>query len=376
MNDGENFSSDTLGDGGKGPVAEAVGETEPAVTFTEDLWLDRLARKIGFGWISEQLPGEIPPSYVYAVVLILAVEISLQGRSYLLTGSAHVLENPFFILQPIGLLYAVYGSRALRKRYHKVMWEMNISERATDPERLIHIVPNWLPWGMFVATVGVTYVRVLSLGGPLAVFQDYGLSGFLGFTVANPIWLSIAAQFLAVYLSVVLLAPWRLWKSDVGIHFLDPERLGGLRPLGELIKHAYYYLVAGLIAVALIVYEPVLSDPTVEVTAATNLFFTLAWVGTIATIAFGVFVLHRFMHREKRRELKRLEEVRQQHSDNPWDIARYAVSQDNQDIIEEVQQRMEIVSGTREYPATFSIWSQLLLSIVLPKAVQVFVASI
>ncbi|WP_142985086.1 hypothetical protein [Halorubrum cibi] len=253
---------------------------------------------------------------------------------------------------------------------------MDVSERASDPERLIQIVPNWLPWGLFLVTVAVTYIRVLSLGGPVAVYRDYGLSGFLGFTVANPIWLSIAAQFLAVYVSVVLLAPWRLWRSDVGIHFLDPERLGGLRPLGELIKHAYYYLAAGLIALALVIYEPILSDPTVEITAATNLFFTLAWVGTIATIAFGVFILHRFMHREKRRELHRLEQARRQHTEDPWDVATYSVPRDNRDIIDDIQHRMSLVSETREYPATFSIWSQLLLSIVLPKAIQMFIANI
>ncbi|GAB7008481.1 hypothetical protein [Halorubrum trueperi] len=357
-------------------VNEAADDADRSVTFDEDLWLDRLARQIGFGWIADRLPGQIRPSYLYAIVMILGIEIALQGRSYLVSGTAHIFQNPFFILQPIGLLGAVYGSRALCERYQQVMEEMNISERASSPERLIRIVPNWLPWGLFLGTVSVPYIRMLSLGGPVAVYRDYGLSGFLGFTVANPIWLSMAAQFFAIYLSIVLIAPWRLWKSDIGIHFLDPEQLGGLRPLGELIKHAYYYMVAGLIIVALIVYEPMLSDPTVEVTAATNLFFTLAWVGTIATIGFGVFILHRFMHREKRRELRRLEEVRKRYTNNPWDIATYTVSQDKEDVVEEIRHRMSIVSETNEYPATFSIWSQLLISIVLPKAVQLFITNI
>lgn len=357
-------------------VTEAADDADRSVTFDEDLWLDRLARRIGFGWVADRLPGQIRPSYVYAIVMILGIEIALQGRSYLVSGTAHIFQNPFFILQPIGLLGAVYGSRALCNRYQKVMEEMNISERASSPDRLIRIVPNWLPWVLFFGTVSVPYIRVLSLGGPIAVYRDYGLSGFLGFTVANPIWLSMAAQFFAIYLSIVLIAPWRLWKSDVGIHFLDPEQLGGLRPLGELIKHAYYYMVAGLIIVALIVYEPMLSDPTVEVTAATNLFFTLAWVGTIVTIGFGVFILHRFMHREKRRELRRLEEVRKRYTSDPWDIATYTVAQDKEDIVTEIRHRMAIVSDTNEYPATFSIWSQLLISIVLPKAVQLFLSSI
>jgi hypothetical protein len=376
MSDTGNAPANSLDSKENALVSEAANDGDFSVTLTQDLWLDRLARRIGFGWVADRFPGQIPPSYLYAIVMILSIEVALQGRSYLVSGTAHILQNPFFILQPIGLLGAVYGSRALLKRYHQVMEEMNISERASSPERLIHIVPNWLPWVLFLGTVSVPYIRMLSLGGPTAVYRDYGLSGFLGFTVANPIWLSIAAQFFAVYLSIVLLAPWRLSKSGIGIHFLDPEQLGGLRPIGELIKHAYYYMVAGLIIVALVVYEPVLSDPTVEVTAATNLFFTLAWVGTIATIAFGVFILHRFMHQEKRRELHRLETVRKRHTNNPWDIATYTVSQDKEDIVKEIQHRMDVVSKTNEYPATFSIWSQLLISIVLPKAVQLFITNI
>ncbi|MFC7133355.1 MULTISPECIES: hypothetical protein [Salinibaculum] len=359
-----------------GAVMDALDEDELTATFTEDLWLDRLARKLGFGRLSEWLPGETPPSYLYALVLIGTIVPVLNGRAYLVGDPVVYLQNPFFVLQPIALLGAVYGSRALRRRYHQVTREMNIADRTRDPDKLIDIVPDWLPWAFFVSAVLLNYVRVLALGGPVAIYQDKGLSAVIGWMVVNPIWASIAAQFFAVYLSVELIAPWRLWRSDIGIDFRDPEGLGGLRPLGELIKHAYYYMVAGLIAFALVTYGPVLSVAEWGPTATTNVIFTTAWVATVATVAYGVFTLHRFMRREKRRELHRLKQVEQKYTDDPWDITAYTVSQDDQEMVDEIRQRMERVSATNEYPATFSIWSQLLVSIVLPKAAQLLIASV
>jgi len=82
------------------------------------------------------------------------------------------------------------------------------------------------------------------------------------------------------------------------------------------------------------------------------------------------------MRREKRDELWRLERLRQEYIQNPWDIKSFSISEENQDAVDEIEQRMEKVSATREYPATFTIWSQLLLSIVFPKAFQLLLASI
>jgi hypothetical protein len=154
---------------------------------------------------------------------------------------------------------------------------------------------------------------------------------------------------------------------------MDPHGVGGMRPLGELVKRAYYYIVVGLVAYALITYAPLVESAPVNATAGT--VFTAVWVLSVATVAFAVLTLHRFMHREKREEIRRLERRLHDHVENPYDVAEYAVPEDESDAVEDIQQRIERVSATSEYPATFSIWSQLLLSIVIPKAVQLLLAS-
>lgn len=98
-------------------------------------------------------------------------------------------------------------------------------------------------------------------------------------------------------MSVEFIAPWRLSNSDVGIHFLDPQGVGGLRPLGELVKKAYYVMI-GLIGYAFITYAPFIESWTTPFGA--NVLFTAIWVSTVATVAFAVLTLHRFMRRENR----------------------------------------------------------------------------
>ncbi|RLM63211.1 hypothetical protein DVK05_07935 [Halorubrum sp. Atlit-8R] len=352
---------------------DVAGIGEP---FDEDLWLDGLARKVGMGHLSDALPGSVPPSYLYALVTIGVLELVLGAYSYAIGEPVIYLQNPFFLLQPIGLLAAVYGSRSLRRRYHEVTVEMRIRNRTDDPERLTNVIPSWLPWTVFLSVVAVNYVRLFALGGPVAVYQDANLAAVIGWTVANPVWASIATQFFTVYVAVTLIAPRRLRDSDVGVDFLDPEGLGGLRPIGELVKHAYYYVVAGLVAIGLVLYGPAIVGIEWERTTATNLIFTTVWLSSVATVGYAVFTLHQFMRDEKRRELHRLRAMEERLVEDRWGVGFQRASSEKQGVLEGVRRRMERVSATQEYPATFSIWSQLLLSIVIPKAVQLVVARI
>lgn len=358
--------------------------TEPTATskqpllepFDQDLWLDRLARRVGFGWLSQRLPGNIPPSYLFAVILVGTIVPTINAYAYLAGDPVVYIENPLFVLQPLAIVGGVFGARALRRRYHRVAQEMNLEERAEDPEPLLNIVPTWLPWVLFVATLLQIGARVWALGGFGAIYRDGGLTMVVGWGILNPLWSILAIQFVAVYVAIEIIVPWRLYKSDIGVDFLDPEGLGGLRPIGELVKHAYYYMVAGLIAFALVVYGPIVSAASWGPTATTSIVFTVIWLGTVATVAFAVLILHQFMREEKRRELHRLDQLFREAVDNPWDIKHYAVDDKKEAFVEELQQRTEMVSATREYPATFSIWSQLLISIVLPKAVQLVLATV
>jgi hypothetical protein len=374
MSDQSNKSSPT----GVSGVTQADTTVDPLLVepFMQDLWLDGLARRIGFGWLSRRLPGDIPPSYLFAVILVCTIAPTINAYAYLVGDPVVYIQNPFFILQPLALIGGVFGARALRQRYYRVTREMRIEERTDNPEPLLNIVPSRLPWIFFSVALLQNFARVWALGGFRGIYQESGITAVIGWGILNPIWSALAVQFVVVYLAIEFIAPWRLYKSDIGIDFLDPEGLGGLRPIGELIKHAYYYMVAGLIAFALVVYGPLISAPSWNPTATTSIVFTVGWLGTVGTVAFAVFVLHQFMRQEKRLELHRLTRMLRETIDNPWDIKTYDVDEDKQALVDELQNRIDTVSATREYPATFSIWSQLLISIILPKAFQLLLTTV
>lgn len=335
----------------------------------DELWLDRFARRLGFGWVAAKLPWDVPPSYVYAVVTVgvftpfLTLYAVANGRDTIYA------TNPYFVLQPLVLIGGVVAARSLHRRYREVVEEMHISERATNPGPIVDIVPSWLPPGMFAVAATLQLLR-----GVVGTGWDYVGDVIANMVVFPFVYAPIIAQFAAMYLAIEFIAPVRISRSDVGVHFLDPEGVGGLRPLGELVKTAYYYIVVGLIAYALITYAPFVTASW-EVTAYAGGLFTAVWLVSVATVAFAVFTLHRFMRREKRTEIHRLETRLADIVENHFEVASYTVPDDRRDEVEELRDRIRRVSETREYPATFSIWTQLLLSVAIPKALQLVLAA-
>lgn len=336
----------------------------------QELWLDTFARYLGFGRLKRFFNIPFLPSYLYAAVTVIGWAILSTSLDFIYFGTEPIyVRNPYFLIQPIVLLASVYGAHSLRRSYAAAINEMKIANRTNKPDQFRDLFPSWVPWLLFGTAAMLQLIRTY------ADFGTFTSTGLVGNAIIFPfVYAPIIVQFLIVYLEIEFVAPWRLYTSDVGIHFLDPHGVGGLRPFGELIKKAYYFIVAGLIAYALLIYAPGLAVASVSATAGA--IFTGVWAVTIATVAFAVFVLHRFLHREKREELERLEDELRMHIENPWEVSEYTVPEDAADRVEDIRQRIDTVSATREYPATFNIWTQLLLSVAIPKAVQLFLANI
>lgn len=360
-----------MSDGHETGVEISDERSELTTTGKTDLWLDQFACYLGFGWLVKHIAGDLAPSYLYAITtIVLSYAFTI---TYNVTNDIPLIyrENPYFALQPLILIGAVYGAHSLKAAYDRVMKEMRVAERASNPMSLLDPVPSWLPWTLFVVGAGLQITRAAFLD-----MSGWGLTDYLANFFLFPfVFLPIVVQFFTVYISIEFLAPWRLSKSDVSIDFLDPQGVGGLRPIGELVKKAYYYIVVGLIGYALITYAPFVNSAW-TVTVADQAIFTFIWVVSVGTVAFAVYTLHRFMHREKRKEIHRLETRLRNCIQNPWDVQSYEVPEDKQAEVADLRERIDRVSATSEYPATFSIWTQLLLSIVLPKAVQLFLATI
>lgn len=339
----------------------------------QNFWLDGLAGKLGFRWIADQLPGSLPPSYVYAVFAVVVPEISFIIYNQQLDLTLGYVHNPYMILEPVILIGAVIAARQLQRDYDRVMDEMDIRNRAPSPNNILAPVPSWLPWLLFILGVAVLFVF------PGAVHRWERLTTYVdNFFVLPFVYTPIVVQFFTTYLTIEFLGPWKLSKSDdIGIHFFDPEGVGGLRPLGELVKKAYYFVVIGLIGYALIMYEPFVdAGPSIASTSSGDILFTVIWLSTISTVVFAVLTLHRWMHREKRKEICRLEKELHEYVDDPYDIEQRPVPDDKKEHVKDLKERIARINSTSEYPATFNIWSQLLISIALPKLIQLFISNV
>lgn len=334
------------------------------------IWLDQFARYFGFGHLSEYLSFSLPPSYLYATVAVLGWTLISTGADLFIFNNVPIYaRNPYFLLQPLILIFSVYGAHSLNHSYQEAITEMRLQERSSNPRQFTDLIPTWLPWLLFGIAAGLQLVRTY------ADFADFTTLGIVANGFVFPfVYAPILVQFFIVYVAIEFILPWRLYQSDVGIHFLDPHGVGGLRPLGELVKKAYYYIVGGLIIYAFITYAPGVEGWEVSTIAGT--IFTGVWLTSIATVAFAVLLLHRFLHLEKREELRKLEDELHSRVKNPWKVREYSIPDDATAEVEDIRQRISEVSSTREYPATFSIWTQLLLSVAIPKALQLFLASV
>jgi hypothetical protein len=249
------------------------------------------------------------------------------------------------------------------------MDEMQVAKRIDEPASLLDPVPRWVPWALFGVGAGLQLVRAA------LAWDAYAVSDVIANVLLFPfVYMPIVAQFFVVYFGIQVAGPWAISRSELGIHFLDAEGVGGLRPIGELIKRAYYFAGAGLVVGALITYAPFVSTGW-QVIPFANAVFTGVWVVTVATVGYSVATLHRFMYREKRAAKRELERRLLDRIDRPWDVADYDIPEDQREAVADIQERIDRVNGTSEYPATFSIWSQLLVGLVIPKAVQFLLAN-
>lgn len=345
--------------------------------------LTRLLRRAGVdrlsavGWLPEWDP------LVWFAAGIVVFELTVLQAGYLVTRQTlSFLGNPLWLVRPVILVAAVLATNALYRRYDRAVERSNLLERTSDPERFRGLTPDWLTVAITVVGVAFTLANAVFIitipklyadGGPVAVFR---------FLVDTPfLYVPVMATFLSTYLAVEVLLPRRLADSDVNLDYLDPENLGGMRPVGELVKYAYYFLVVGLIAYAVATYGPHLLGGVFAYEGipapgpVVNAAFTLVWGVAVGTMVYGIYVLHQFMVDEKREELHRLDQLAREHIDQPWDIEQFDPTNAPEEY-ERYRQQVEHVTATREYPATFTMWSQLAVGVLLPKAIQLVLAGL
>lgn len=352
-----------------------ISAGEPLVArFLDRTGITRLAP-------TSRLPVDIGPLTWYALAVVAVELMGLQGYR-LATGQVLTfVQNPLWLLRPLVLLGAALATENLYRRYDRALERSNIAERVADPDRFDGLVPDRLTALLVALGVGFTLVNAV---GILTIQQLYAAGGgtrVVRFLVVTPFgYVPVLATFLATYVAVEVVLPRRIAAADVALDYLDPERLGGMRPVGELVKLAYYYLMVGLVAYAVATYGPYVLGGAFAYRAldapglAVNAVFTAVWLLAVGVMAYGIYVLHQHMARQKRERLYELDRRARAHVDDPWDIRSFDAL-DPPPEYQRYRERVELVTATKEYPATFTMWSQLVVGVMLPKALQLVLAA-
>ncbi|MFB6084311.1 MAG: hypothetical protein ABEJ94_08715 [Halorientalis sp.] len=343
--------------------------------------VDRLVDRFGGASPVEGVPVVDDPIVLYAIVVVFCELVLNQTVRYLLGYGYFFVANPLWLLRPITLVGAAMATRLLHDRYATAVEEMNLFERAENPDQFERLTAPRLTVGIVLAGVGFTLANAVFVIGLPALYAAGGVADLVQFLVIIPFgYAPIFGVFLSTYLGVEILLPRRIAASDLGLYYHDPENLGGMRPVGELVKLAYYTLIAGLILYAVALYGPYLLRDylawAVAPSRIANVLFTGVWIVTLGTMVYGLHTLHTFMRRQKREKIQQLDAAAREIVDRPWDIEQFELPDESQERYDDLRSRMDLVSATKEYPATFTMWFQLAIGVIAPKAIQLILYSL
>ncbi|MCD2201084.1 hypothetical protein LPA44_14460 [Halobacterium sp. KA-4] len=343
------------------------------VDTSSRILLDKVLYRVGAGRLQEQLPGSPRPITIWAFSFVLFDVVILQMYKELVGYTATFLINPAWLLSPTLVVLAALGTSYLYGRYDRALELIDIENRTSNLEPFKNLTPSWVRFGLY--SIGVIYAlfNLYNLGIN-RILEAGGIAELLGVAVVLPFgYAPVFIEFLTVYIGIMIYLPRQIKKSDFAVHFLDPEGLGGLKPIGELIKLTYYLIVIGLVNYLILTYGPfafgeIMQTPYQKPGLVVNAAFTAIWILTVGLLGHALYQLHSFLKREKQEELAQLETRIQDVVESPYNAAEWEVTDEEE--FQDIRDRMNYVSATREYPTTFAMWSQILIGLIIPKAVQ------
>lgn len=268
----------------------------------------------------------------------------------------------------------------IQTRYKKAIERSHLKKRCEDISIFEEFVPDRLIWLFIILGIIFTLINSFVVITIPTLYEIGGLSRVVRFVFIIPFgYVPILATGLAAYITIEVLIPRRLEQSEVSLDYFDPEKLGGMRPIGELVKTAYYAAMLGLIAYAVGIYAPSMLDGPLQYEEipspgrTANILFSVVWIVVVCMMIYGIYIMHRFMREEKRDDLVKLEKQMYNKFTIHSSIEKLELA-DPPDELEEYQEKAELIASTREYPAKFTMWAQLLIGVLLPKAIQMFLS--
>lgn len=338
------------------------------------LWVEEMAYRLGFDRV---LGPEYAPYLFVITVLFIDVPI-LSTLSYVLRPDVTyhaAVDFPLWPLIPIVLLTAVWGMRRIQSQYTRaVRTAGRRSER--DAKRIKVATPTHFRTTLYVMVL-ILYLIAWGPFFPEAIASEGPIVGSIKWLGLIPFfYLPIVVEFFVVYLHGLFFLPVTIYLSETPLDFADPEKLGGMGPVGTLIISAtkIYYLVLILwtgmsFLRRLLAIQGATESGPEPVSMA---LFVVTWIMGGVLFLLAMFAVHLHMAQQRREKVTELTEgIRQAGTDE--EMFPYAEPSDDKEVMEYVQQYMNLdrVESTHTYPADVSNLWELFGVAVLPVLLQV-----
>lgn len=345
--------------------------------YTDQLLTESIANALRFDKLAGWLPGDIYPPYLFLAAFMF-VDFGLVNTYIELgTDARHVLiDSPYVVVGPLGLFLAAFGIRHFSTGYRTAVEGLPLDDPEKDGSVFERLVPFRVKLVVYTVSVVAMYVNIfvnVGVGNVIAVEGGPSLINWL--FVWQVGYFPFLVEFGLLYFGIHVLLPRRIAEADVSMFFYDTRNMGGFAPVGRLLKYSYYFYTGGLLLYFLLVYGSVLFSFGGPVPSKPGLlealFFSLAWVVGVASIAYSMLKMHRVMVDEKRERLDELEAELEEIIENPYDINNSEVT--DEERLSDIDRRRQEIRDTRVYPASFTMWSQIAISVFLPQALNMAV---
>lgn len=348
--------------------------------YREPLLIDAIATNLGFDRLADALPGDIEPAYLLVATGIFLDFGVVDSYNYFIADKNSIAQDPLALIVPIGFVVAVVGIHWMRDSYADAISSLRVAEQEGDKEAFASQFEEIVPfraklWGWAIGVVLITLNLVFLIGIPTVIDIEGIFGAFVSNAIMSPlITVPLIIEFGMLYVGIHVLVPRRIAKADLDLFFYDPRQMGGFAKIGELLKRSYYLYTVGLILYFLLIYAPIIFDsviqtPYPEPTTAIAVMFTGLWLLGVLSIAYSMYRVHMVMASKKEHRIEEIEAELRDLLDDPYDINSDNLADHNKQ--EEIQHRLEQVRSTREYPSTFTMWTQIGISVILPQILNV-----
>lgn len=342
-------------------------------------WVERFARLTRVNHLSAIVLGD--QRYAPYVIVLLGTVLErpiptafnyFLGKSELIPFLWWKWPGVLWWLIPAVLVFSVVFLRLLRNRYDRAI---HIAGKSRDSTPIVEpgfslglqsvtLVFGLVGYGIWLSTA----FNQLFATNPIYTIIRWGF-------IIPFIYVPIATDLAAAYLHVELVLPLRIRKAEVELDFSDPRRLGGMYPVGRVMR---FTAMAAFIALSLYTIYwsvgftllPTLTPPADR--HSILVVFVIVWALSIIVPTAGVYLIHQRMAASREAQLNGvLSRTRELGDDKEVFPYTSPGNESERQIYLEEYVKLDLVERTRTVPFNVAYTWELIIGALFPVTLQI-----